>query len=215
MIKAIIFDFWGTLVENGVFPSPLRVAQQMLWLRIPFSDFAARFENAFYTKPFESLSKGFEAVCAEFHKFPKEWLIEKLVGMWNKNRLLAKLFPETISVLDDLKSEYKLALISNTDAFSVEPTLEKFDLAKYFDAIVLSYKIGALKTQPEMFEEVIKQLGVKKEHVVMVGDSIETDMTGAENAGIKGVLVDRRSKREYKYKITDLNGLREILTKIG
>lgn len=213
MIKAIIFDFWGTLVENGVFPSPLRSAQQMLWLNIPFSEFAARFENVFYTKQFESLSQGFEAVCAEFKKEPNRFLVEKLVGMWNKNRLLARLFPETLEVLSDLKENYKLALISNTDAFSVEPVLEKFDLAKYFDNITLSYKTGLLKTHAEMFDAVLEGLGVKKNEVVMIGDSIETDITGAENAGIRGILVDRRNRREYKHKIADLTQLKDFLAK--
>ena len=39
MVKAIFFDFWGTVVENGVFPSPVKQARFLLGLEIEFSDY--------------------------------------------------------------------------------------------------------------------------------------------------------------------------------
>ena len=213
MIKAIIFDFWGTLVENGVNSSPLKQVMSIMHLdNLPFSAFVASFERSFMTKRYESLAEGFEITCKNFDIRYNQRVIDDLIGLWNKNRLLAKPFPETIKVLEELKAKgLKLALISNTDAFSIEPLLEKYGMSKYFDAIVMSYKTGILKTDKKSFEIILKELGIEKEEVIMVGDSLQSDIAGAQNAGIKGVLVDRRNMREYENKVSNLEELNKFL----
>ena len=125
MVQAILFDFWGTLVENGIFPSPVRQVRYILRLRMPFQEFIVKFEEAFMLKKYETLKEAFENVCKAFDVNPPPFVIEKLIGMWNKNMLLAKPFPETIKVLEALKKNHKLAIISNTDSFSLEPVLNQ------------------------------------------------------------------------------------------
>lgn len=210
-IKAIIFDFWGTLMDNGT-RSPIRQSQRILKVWMPFSEYVVRLEKTLMTRRFSSLGEAFKDVCVAFGILPKKTIIDKLIGVWNKNRLLAKPYPETLNVLKKLrKAGYKTCLVSNTDCFSVEPLLEKYGMNELFDAIIFSYQIGCLKTDPKMFNIALKKLGVKKDEVLMVGDSIESDMAGAENAGIRGILIDRRNKRDYKEKIKDLNELLILL----
>ncbi len=209
MIKAILFDFWGTLAEQGVHPSPIGQVKYILRIKVPFHEYIVPFEKTFMTKEYKDLTDAFTAVCKIFGREPRDWLVEKLVGMWNKNKLLAKLYPDTIQVLEELKKRgYKLGLISNTDFASVESLLDKFDMRKYFDAVHLSYKTGYLKTDKESFEGLLKDLHVKRDEALMVGDSIVTDVEGAQNAGIKAILIDRRDRREYEEKIKDLTELR-------
>ena len=105
-VKAILFDFWGTLVDNGVYPSPIRQAQRILGVRMPFSDYVIQFENVFMTRKFPSLADGFTEVAHSFNIRPRSYQIENLVGLWNKNRILAKPYPETIAVLEDLKKDF-------------------------------------------------------------------------------------------------------------
>ena len=159
----------------------------------------------------ESLTEAFTNVCKVFNIEPKKEIIENLVGMWNKNMLLAKPYPETIETLERLKKDYKIGLISNTDKFSLEPLLEKFGLDKYFDYTALSYKMTMLKTNPKMFEDVLSNLGISKEEAIMVGDSMETDIKGAINAGVKPILIDRRNVRTYENKIRDLKEIDKFL----
>ena len=212
MVKAILFDFWGTLIENGAFPSPVRQVKYFLNLKtLPFPLYIIQFERAFMREEFDDLYKAFENVCDEFKIKPTQALLDRLVGMWNKNKMLAKPFPETIEVLEKLKKDYKLVLVSNTDSFSVEEVIEKYDLKKYFDSMILSYQVGMLKTNPKMFDKALESVGVSKEDAIMVGDSIESDMVGARNAGVKGVLIDRRDKREYENKILSLKELDKFL----
>jgi HAD superfamily hydrolase (TIGR01493 family) len=212
MVEAILFDFWGTLVENGIYPSPVRQARYFLRVNIPFQDFVVKFEEAFMLKKHATLADAFQSVYDAFEVHPPAFVTEKLIGMWNKNMLLAKPFSETIKVLEELKKEYKLAIISNTDNFSLDPVLDKFDMRKYFDAIVLSYDVGYLKGNTKIFEEAMAKLGIKKKKdIIMVGDSMESDIAGAVKAKIQGILIDRKERREYEKKIKSLEELKAFI----
>jgi len=137
----------------------------------------------------------------------------KVYMLMKKNKLLAQLYPDTIKVLEELKKEgYKLAIVTNCPNNSVEPVIEKFGLGKYFDAVLMSWETGYLKTDKELFALAMVKLKVKKkEDVLMVGDSIPTDIEGAKNAGINAILVDRKGTREWPEKIKDLTQLKNIL----
>ncbi|KYK26975.1 hypothetical protein AYK26_04385 [Euryarchaeota archaeon SM23-78] len=208
-----MFDFWGTLAENGIFPSPVKQARYILRLRMLFKDFIVRFEQAMMTKPYKDLNEAFTAVCKEFDLEPHDFIIEKLVGMWNKNELLANPFLETVEVLDYLKkNKIKIGLISNTPS-TITRILDKFNLNKYFDGIIFSYDTGLLKTNPDMFKKLLKKMKLKPGEVIMIGDSIPTDVIGARGAGIKSILVDRRNRRDFTPKIINLRELKDLLEK--
>lgn len=210
MIKAIIFDFWGTLADHGI-KSPLREAQWILFQsRMEFSEFVNKFENVFMTKKFDTLEDGFKAASEAFGRKPGFRAMNDFIGMWNKNWMLAKLYDDTLEMLETLKAKgIKLALISNTDCFSVEKILEKFELRKYFDVVALSCERGKLKS--EMLPEVLDELGVSAEDALMVGDSPETDIEPAKKIGANAVLIDRRDKRPYENKILKLADLNKFL----
>ncbi len=206
MVKGVFFDFWGTLVENGTY-SPLKQSYSILRLRIPFGEFAEKFERALMTKSYEDQATAFVEVCKTFNVNPIPIVIEQLIGVWNKNRLLSKIYPDTIDTLKALKEKkIKIALISNAPNNNVEPVLERYGIKDLFDGIFISYEQGKLKTEG-LFEAALKKLKLKKGDVISVGDSIETDIKGAEAAGIKAYLLDRRGKREFANKIQSLTEL--------
>jgi HAD superfamily hydrolase (TIGR01549 family) len=210
MIKAIIFDLQGTLVENGVYPSPLRQVRNILRIDAPFSDFVMRFEQVLMTGKHSSLKDAFARICEDFDLQPKEYLLEKMVGLWNKNKLLSQIYPDTIPMLTELKKDYKLVLISNIDSFSKD-IIERFKLNEYFDLIILSCDTGLLKSDTKLYSKIMKDVDVSAEELLMVGDSIESDINNAQAAGIKGVLVDRHNKREFEPKIILLTELNKYL----
>jgi FMN phosphatase YigB (HAD superfamily) len=206
--KAILFDFWGTLIENGIYPSPSKQVKYILRIKDPFPDFIKKFEESFMKTKFENLTEAFDNVINEFRINPPSFVKDKLVGMWNKNTILAKPFPETIESLKILREKgIKIGLIANTDPFSIEQVIEKYNLKDYFDVIVLSYNEGKLKSDKELFDIALEKLDVKREETIMVGDSIESDMIGAKNSSIRGVLIDRKNKRDYEDKIISLSEL--------
>ncbi len=214
MVKAIIFDFWGTLANNGI-RSPLRQTYKMLGLyRYSFPEFVKRFEKVFMTKKFDTLDEAFREICDYFNINCRDDLLDRWIGMWNKNWMLAELYEDTIEGLQELKDKgYKLALVSNTDNFSIEKVLDKFDLNKFFDAIVFSFECGFVKNDPEMFDLVCEKLGIDKSKALMVGDSPETDIKGAEDAGVAALLIDRKDRRAVENKIIDLSGVQRFTEK--
>lgn len=205
--KVIIFDFWGTLVDNGVY-SPFKQIKEILGLQeMDYSEFVVRFEKAMMIQRFSELKEAFERVCAEFEVPPEGALIANLVGLWNKNWLLAKPYPETVEVLAELKKNHKMVLISNTDCFSVEKVLEKFQLLPFFDLVLFSYNEGMTKTDLRFYEKIFSSLNVMPQDCIAVGDSIETDVISAQQAEVDVVLLDRRQRREFPLKITTLREL--------
>jgi HAD superfamily hydrolase (TIGR01549 family) len=210
MVKGVLFDFWGTLVENGTY-SPLRQSYSILRARMRFGEFAEKFEKVLMTKEFEDQATGFAEVCKTFNVDPKPPIIEKLIGIWNKNRLLADVYPDTIDTLKALKEKgLKIVLVSNAPANSIEQVLDKFEMKEFFDGIFISYQHGKLKTDG-LFKIALKGTKLKASDVISIGDSKETDIKGAEGEGIKAYLIDRKDRREFERKIKSLS---EILPEL-
>ncbi len=210
MIKVLLFDFWGTLMENGVW-SPTRQVKEILGIPLLFSEYVVRFEKNMMTTDFPDLKTAFENVAQEFNVECSERQMEMLIGMWNKSWMLARPYPETIEMLAELQKKYRLVLVSNTDRFAINNVLNKFGMRKYFERVFCSYELGVIKTDSEFLSKVLTELGVTTEECVMIGDSLESDMFPAQKAGIKAVMMDRRGSRQFGSKIRNLNELEKAL----
>jgi HAD superfamily hydrolase (TIGR01549 family) len=113
----------------------------------------------------------------------------------------AIIYPETISVLEELKKRnIKLGLISNLATPYKKPFYD-FKLDNYFDVKIFSCDVGLKKPDPKIFNLMIKSLGFKPEEILMVGDSINSDYLGAKNieVGMNALHLDRigNSKNSY------------------
>ncbi|MGB9748586.1 MAG: HAD family hydrolase [Candidatus Woesearchaeota archaeon] len=209
MIKLLIFDLWGTIVENGVY-SPIKQVKNILRIEIPFEEYVIRFEKTFMLNNYNDLYEGFRLVCKEFNIRENPYILNKLVGIWNKNWLMAKPYSNALETVQSLKEKYKTALIVNADK-SINSLIEKYSLEKYFDKIYLSYQTKFLKVNPESFKLLMKDFNVKPEECVMVGDSIDSDMKTPSSLGMKTVLVDFKDRREYPLKIRTVKELPELI----
>ena len=98
-------------------------------------------------------------------------------------------YPDTAEVLRRLSEHgVRTAVVSNI-AFDVRPAFAGIDVARYVDEFVLSFEVGAVKPNPEIFDTALQRLGVDPAATVMVGDSEEAD-GGARALGCGFVLVD-------------------------
>ncbi len=105
-------------------------------------------------------------------------------------------------LLAELKSKYKLGLVSNfAYPAGLRKILYRFDLARFFDAIVISGELGVRKPHSRIFEKALKKLDVKAEEAVFVGDSLKADVNGAKKMGIKTILVENIGLRKNPYAI--------------
>lgn len=114
-----------------------------------------------------------------------------------------------VDVLEELHGKVKLALITNGLSKVQDGRIRKSHIAKYFDAIVISEEAGVAKPNPKIFEYTLKELGHdNKETVLMVGDSLSSDIKGGVNFGIdtcwynpKGVENNSGIVPTYKVKV--------------
>jgi putative hydrolase of the HAD superfamily len=84
----------------------------------------------------------------------------------------------------------KLGLISNfTYAPVVYDSLRKLGISQYFNATVVSGDNGWRKPHKKIFTDTLKQLKVKADEAVFIGDSPLEDIKGAADAGMKTVFV--------------------------
>ncbi len=101
------------------------------------------------------------------------------------------LYPETLPVLERLSDDgLLLALVSNAPA-GTRDLVDSLGLGKYLKSITISGLVGYSKPHPEIFRLTLRELGVRPDETVHVGDVYESDVVGAANAGIQGILVDR------------------------
>jgi len=98
---------------------------------------------------------------------------------------------EYVDVLHKLNSRFTLSVV--IDIWAPKKTwlnlFNDLNINQLFMASSFSSDHGMVKPSPSPFNMVIENLGVTKEHSLMIGDSIRRDLGGAEAAGIDCVLV--------------------------
>jgi putative hydrolase of the HAD superfamily len=100
-------------------------------------------------------------------------------------------YPEVPAALARLRAAgARLAVVSNWD-ISLHDVLERTDLRRLVDAVVISAELGVAKPDPAIFRAALERLGVPADGALHVGDSVEHDVAGARAAGIEAVLVVR------------------------
>ncbi|MEM4704875.1 MAG: HAD-IA family hydrolase [Candidatus Bathyarchaeia archaeon] len=101
---------------------------------------------------------------------------------------------DAIPLLRELKKKYKLGIVSN---FAIPECLhrllENFGIKQYFDVVIVSAEVNRRKPSPEIFQKALATLNVKPSEAIFVGDTLVTDIEGAQNAGIKAILIQRKS----------------------
>jgi len=103
-----------------------------------------------------------------------------------------QLYPDTLESLEKLREEsFSLGIVSNWNS-SLKKIVDGLDLAHYFDFILSSAEAGWKKPSPKIFEMALKMANVEPSRVVHVGDTYQADVLGARNAGIRGIMLDRR-----------------------
>lgn len=85
-----------------------------------------------------------------------------------------------------------MALVTNGASLPQRAKIERFGLAAHFDHVQVEGEFGAGKPEAEVYEHVVRTLGVRAEECVMVGDNFEADVLGAQAVGIHAVWVDKR-----------------------
>jgi putative hydrolase of the HAD superfamily len=223
-IRAITFDFGGTLASGNLDKRSYRNALLRYLHAIGYSGSEAQLGKA---------RKGMLERLAKARKHNMEIRFEDLyqgllfkLGLHTEpeiidhiHQLYVKFFKTdlihgTEEVLKTLSTKYKIALISNAVSNIPRLAIEKYDLMKYFKVIVVSRDLGVRKPDPEIFRFTLYSMSIKSSEAVHVGDSLEHDVQGAKNVGIKTIWI--RDKNETKgiqpdYSVNSIQELTSLL----
>lgn len=89
-------------------------------------------------------------------------------------------------LLKYLSTKYTVCVASNAAHSQQKNRLDKADLSKYIDKFFVSWDIGFDKPSKQFFSACLKELdGLKKDEVMMIGDSLTADIKGGIDFGIK------------------------------
>jgi putative hydrolase of the HAD superfamily len=100
---------------------------------------------------------------------------------------------DVISLLPALKKNYKLFLLSNTDSIHKKYRWEKYDFLKHFDKIILSFEVGYVKPDEEIYREVEISSGFPSEEHFFT-DDIQEYVDAAQNIGWDAVCFQNYEK---------------------
>ena len=163
----VCFDSAPALAFPGADPADVESLERRWWKRLvaqifePWGEFT-RFEDYF------------DELFAYFAR-PDAW----------------QLYPEATETLAALKQRgVLLAVISNFDSRLVR-ILGGLNVGASFAEIFVSSAVGYAKPQPQIFNIALARFGLTPEQALHIGDSETNDLQGANNAGVRALLVDR------------------------
>lgn len=122
--------------------------------------------------------------------------------------------------LKALEKTYKQYAITNGSIVAQKGKLKKSGLDKIFDGVFISEEIGIDKPNKEFFDIVFENVGsTDTREYLLVGDSLTSDILGANNAGINNIWYNPEKKEKnldviVNFTIYDLREVVEILRKM-
>lgn len=125
--------------------------------------------------------------------------------------------PGAPELLETLKGDYQLYLVSNGTAVVQDARLRDSGIEKYFRGIFISERVGVDKPQKEFFDRSFATIpNFDPDKAMIIGDSLTSDIRGGNNAGIRTCWYNpkhkpRRADIPVDYEIEDLLELPRLL----
>ena len=207
-IKAVFFDAAGTLIKPA-----RRVGESYATIAakhgkdVSASDIAERFRVCFDLAPRLAFPGAADDSLSGLERDWWKQLVARVFEPWSPferfEDYFAELFvyfakpeawalyPEVSETLSELKQRgVILGVISNFDSRLVR-ILNGLGAGSSFEHIFVSSRVGYAKPDPRIFQVALSRHGLRPPDAIHVGDSETHDLHGANNAGLRGVLVDR------------------------
>ena len=127
---------------------------------------------------------------------------------------------ETPRLLSSIKDRYRLGLVTNfPDGPIARRAFDNLGLTTFFRSLVVSGEVGYRKPRRIIFERALTELEAIPESTVMVGDTLEADIVGAKNMGMKAILIDAYGSQSEGHRLPDavvksIGEVREVLERL-
>ena len=140
-----------------------------------------------FRRTLESIGCGDDALAADLNALYLKHRFEDI-----------ELYPDVISSLDALGSDFCLGLLSNGNGYP-----ERCGLPERFDFVVFSQDVGVDKPDAALFVEACRRAGCSPSALMHVGDSLKSDVAGANGAGAVSVWLNRDGRRNHSGIVPD------------
>ncbi|HEY5805777.1 MAG TPA: HAD-IA family hydrolase [Candidatus Saccharimonadales bacterium] len=187
-MKAIIFDCYGVLLGTGIW----NVYRQLGGDPIKDADFIDDWISKAHMPGSDPAAM--KQIMADRLGVDTETYKEAS----RKDQVLNRQLFDFIST--NLKSSYKLAMVSNANSESLRRKIPE-DKLSLFDVVLISEEVGLLKPDPRLFKLALEQLGSLPEETLFVDDHQEY-LDGAKLVGIQSLLYT--SFEDFKQKVLNL-----------
>jgi len=213
VIKAIFFDLGGTLLHGRGLGVPMDLGYRgakaaydrlkMMGVTLPLyplylvkvgAAFAGMGGAAAGLKEMDlkqELGRFYEGMGA---KLSAEQLDEVIAAWHAPFAAEMHLDPKAVETLEALRSRgVRMGVITNSvwPEALISAYLERLNARRFFEAVVSSASVGFRKPSPAIFEAALKRLGVAASECAYVGDRRKEDVVGAQQAGMRSVLLKR------------------------
>lgn len=181
MVNTVLFDFDGTVMDTN---KVIIESWQHTYRTLTGHDGNLDYILATFGEPLElSMENAFPDIPAdESVNVYRTWHGDNYMQM-------IKMFPGVMDLLIEIKKRgYKTGIATSRLEKTLYQGLEKYNITKYFDAIVTVEDIPNPKPEPDTVISALRKLDSRPESAVMVGDT-RLDILCARNAGVMSVLV--------------------------
>src|SRR5260370_4612144 len=100
-----------------------------------------------------------------------------------------RLYPQVQETLDQLRSHYHMAVVSDAQSAYAVPELRSVGLLEYFDPIIISGDYGYRKPDARLFQRALDALHLQPEQTLFIGNDFYHDIFGAQQVGMKAIFV--------------------------
>jgi glucose-1-phosphatase len=186
-IKNIVFDFGGVIIDIDFWRSI------NAFINLGAKNFDEMYSQSQQSGIFDELDKG-NISSEEFFKALKKHLPDsvseqQIIDAWNA--ILIGLPESRIRLLENIRNNYRIYLLSNTNSIHYKEYIEELqnkygykDLSYLFEKVYLSFEVHMRKPDIGFFKLVIDENGLKAEETLFIDDSVQ-NLPPAMELGIR------------------------------
>lgn len=188
-IKNLLFDFGGVLVDLDL----ERCKRAFASLGVDVERFLSHFGQSGVFGGLENGTSTFHECCDELRRQSGRAELTDEQVEWAWNEFLLDVPAERLELLLRLKKNYRLFLLSNTNAQHWSRAENDYfrykglNLSDFFEQMFLSYKLGTEKPSPEIFRAVEKGAGILPSETLFLDDS-EENCEAARRCGFHALV---------------------------
>ena len=196
VLRAVFFDLDETLLDtSGTNRARGERITTMLKRDLPNLDGVSFLERLLEEDPKTGRALGIAPLIEELglletslgHKAIELWFFQGCLD-------LARTLPGAEDALRSISQVYTLGVITNGLEYRQRAKFESLPIHELFDVFLTSEAAGAEKPSPEIFQLALGRAGVLPSEAAFVGDRLDVDVLGAQQAGMTAIWVDHEGR---------------------